>query len=245
MPSGTVKLSEISKDAQIEKPVNIYEKLSRIQCELKAPKNQYNKFGKYNYRNCEDILEGAKPICNKHRATLVVTDSIEVVEGRFYVMATATLHDWDSDSEISNKAYAREAENKTGMDVSQVTGASSSYARKYALNGLFCIDDTKDADTDAYKEQTQRGQPQINQQPKIIEELTTEWSNNRRRMDELGIDYRSDEVTQWIYNHTGVTNHGACEDIETMKKINSAYKALIKGQLDRLQKQREQNAAAA
>ena len=128
--------------------MNIYEKLLEIQNELKAPKSQYNKFGKYYYRNCEDILEAVKPLCKKHKVVLIITDDIESNSERYYVKATAKLVDIEKEnSEISVNAYAREEENKKGMDGSQVTGSSSSYARKYALNGLFCIDDTKDADT--------------------------------------------------------------------------------------------------
>ena len=138
----------------MENKMNIFEKLSAIQNELKTPKNQYNSFGKYNYRSCEDILEGVKPLCRKYRTTLVIGDTLELIGDRYYIKATATLYDLDSEKSISNTAYARESENKTGMDVSQITGATSSYARKYALNGLFNIDDTKDADTDEYQNQT-------------------------------------------------------------------------------------------
>lgn len=127
------------------------EKLSFIQNELKAPKNQYNSFGKYKYRSCEDILEAVKPICNEHRTTLTVCDEIQMVGERYYVMAIARLEDWDSETSIHVTAYAREEDSKKGMDASQVTGATSSYARKYALNGLFNIDDTKDTDTEAYQ----------------------------------------------------------------------------------------------
>lgn len=136
--------------------LGIYEKLSAIQQELKAPKGQYNSFGKYKYRSCEDILEAVKPICAKHKTTLVLLDSISEVNGRFYVTAQAQLHDCESDNAVTATAYAREPEKKAGMDESQITGTASSYARKYALNGLFCIDDTKDADTDEYKQQEQK-----------------------------------------------------------------------------------------
>lgn len=133
-------------------------KLMAIQAELKAPKGQYNKFGNYNYRSCEDILESVKPILIKHGCALTITDSIEQVNDRFYVKATATLHDADSDKAVSVTAYARESIEKKGMDASQITGATSSYARKYALNGLFCIDDTKDADTDEHAQQARNRQ---------------------------------------------------------------------------------------
>lgn len=123
---------------------HIYEALMQIQSELKAPKNQRNNFGGYNYRSCEDIMEAVKPLLLKNGVVLTVSDDMSVVGNRIYVKATATLS--DGEDIISNSAFAREAEVKKGMDDSQITGATSSYARKYALNGLFCIDDTKDAD---------------------------------------------------------------------------------------------------
>lgn len=132
-------------------------KLMNIQSELKAPKGQYNRFGEYTYRSCEDILEAVKPVLAKHGCTLTISDSIMLIGDRFYVKATATLSDTDSDKSISVSAYAREAQDKKKLDVSQVTGATSSYARKYALNGLFCIDDTKDADTDEHRQQQEKG----------------------------------------------------------------------------------------
>ncbi len=126
----------------------IYEKLLNIQNELKAPKSQYNAFGKYKYRNAEDILESVKPLCFKYKATLTLSDEIVLIGERYYVKATATLTDNEKpELKIWTTAYAREEESKKGMDGSQVTGASSSYARKYALNGLFNIDDTKDSDS--------------------------------------------------------------------------------------------------
>lgn len=132
---------------------HIYGKLMMIQQELKAPKGQYNSFAKYNYRSCEDILEAVKPLCIKNNATLLLNDAVQEVSGRFYVVATATLVDTESGDSVSANAYAREPQDKKGMDDSQITGMASSYARKYALNGLFCIDDTKDADTDEAKRQ--------------------------------------------------------------------------------------------
>ena len=126
--------------------------LARIQRTLKAPKGNYNSFGKYKYRSCEDILEAVKPLLADEEMTLVVSDDVIEIAGRVYIKATATLS--NGESEISVTALAREPETKKGMDDSQVTGTASSYARKYALNGLFCIDDTKDPDTDEYKKQT-------------------------------------------------------------------------------------------
>ena len=118
-----------------------------IQTKLNAPKNQVNKFWGFNYRSCEDILMAVKPLLEETNTTLTISDSVEVLEGRFYIKATATLYDNETWEEISSTtAYAREQEDKKGMDQSQVTGAASSYARKYALNWLFCIDDNRDAD---------------------------------------------------------------------------------------------------
>lgn len=137
--------------------MNIYEKLSNIQQELKAPKNQYNSFGGYSYRSCEDILEAVKPLLKEYKCVLQLEDYLENIGNRYYVRAIAKLIDAEKpyieDDEmcavncITNSAYAREEETKKGMDGSQITGASSSYARKYALNGLFLIDDVKDSDT--------------------------------------------------------------------------------------------------
>lgn len=132
--------------------MNIYEKLLVIQSKLKAPKSQRNTFGNYNYRNCEDVLEAVKPLLVEVKATLTITDELVMVGERYYVKATATLLDTETQNEggypdfIHNSAFAREEETKKGMDASQITGASSSYARKYALNGLLAIDDTKDSD---------------------------------------------------------------------------------------------------
>jgi hypothetical protein len=133
-----------------------------IQNELKAPKSQYNKFGNYAYRNLEDILEALKPILHKHRCYVTIKDEIVLIGDRYYIKATATLTT-EKEKSISNSAYAREAETKKGMDDSQITGATSSYARKYALNGLFAIDDTKDADS---TDNTQQPKQQAKQQPK-------------------------------------------------------------------------------
>ena len=123
------------------------EKLLKIQNELKAPKGQFNDFGKYKYRSAEDILEAVKPICKDNQIVLTLSDDVLFVGDRYYIKATATLVDVESGESTEVTAFAREEDTKKGMDASQITGSCSSYARKYALNGLFCIDDTKDADT--------------------------------------------------------------------------------------------------
>lgn len=125
------------------------EALVQVQAELKAPKGQYNSFGKYSYRSCEDIVEAAKPILQKYGLALTLNDDLVQIGERYYIKATATITATcgdDAGTTASVTAYAREADTKAGMDASQITGSASSYARKYALNGLFAIDDTKDAD---------------------------------------------------------------------------------------------------
>lgn len=137
------------------------EKLIKIQNELKAPKNQRNNFGNYNYRSCEDILEGVKPLLLKHGCTLTLTDTIKQIGDRYYVCVEAILFDIETKETTIVTSFAREEETKKGMDASQITGATSSYARKYALNGLFLIDDTKDADAT-----NTHGKDEVKEEPK-------------------------------------------------------------------------------
>lgn len=142
--------------------MKIVEKLLKIQTTLKAPKGQWNDFSKFKYRSCEDILEALKPLLKEAKATLIIKDELEQIGDRYYIKATATIYDNENDEQISTQAYAREEATKKGMDASQITGAASSYARKYALNGLFAIDDTRDAD------------PQNNEPQKSKEEIEKE-----------------------------------------------------------------------
>ncbi len=160
--------------------MNIYEKLAAVQQELKAPKDKKNTFGGYSYRSAEGILEAVKPVLKKYGLTLIISDEIQQVGDRTYVKATA----WAIDPEekenlkVSVTAYAREAETKKGMDESQITGTASSYARKYALNGLLLIDDTKDADSDEYQKLTQEpggeGDKISDRKRKLIEDLAAQ-----------------------------------------------------------------------
>lgn len=167
--------------------MSVYEKLSKVQSELKAPKGQYNSFGKYKYRSCEDILEAVKPLNAKHGVVLTVGDEVVEISNRFYVKATATLVDIESGEKIINTALAREDDAKKGMDGSQITGTASSYARKYCLNGLFCIDDTKDADTDEYRHQQERkpqeNKPQERQYVKVVNGRTAVINSNGEYVD--------------------------------------------------------------
>lgn len=139
--------------------------LQEIQQKLKAPKNQRNNFGGYNYRSCEDIVEALKPILAEYGAAIILSDEIVAVGERVYVKATATLK--TKDTEFHTTAFAREPAAKKGMDESQITGAASSYARKYALNGLFGIDDTKDADTMDNREEM----PRAKANPDVIKQI--------------------------------------------------------------------------
>ena len=155
-------MATTTKQATIEMPTmaDLTKKLATIQSRLKAPKNQYNSFGKYKYRSCEDILEALKPLANEQGCTITIEDSPIMVGEWHYIQATATLSDGYNSKSV--KAYARESETKSGMDSSQITGTASSYARKYALNGLFAIDDTKDADT---MDNRQKAEPKAETDP--------------------------------------------------------------------------------
>lgn len=188
----------------MEEKISIYSKLLSIQNELKAPKNQYNKFGKYNYRSCEDILEAIKPLCLKYGAVVLIDDYVAQVGERFYVKAKASLIDIDTQEEVYACAYARESEYKKGMDSAQVTGATSSYARKYALNGLFCIDDTKDVDTQEYQEKKQMNNNQsenANDYEQVGIEQATLLGEIDKRVEELfnlGVDVKSEGALHFI-----------------------------------------------
>lgn len=146
------------------------ETLRKIQAELKAPKNKWNDYGKYHYRSLESILEGVKPLLEKYGAELVITDSIVYMEGRWYIKAVAVFE--SEEGEVVGVGWARESEAKKGMDESQITGTASSYARKYALNGLFLIDDTKDSDTDENRREsdTRAAEQEAQDNPKVSEE---------------------------------------------------------------------------
>ncbi|OWW45824.1 hypothetical protein B645_10715 [Enterococcus hirae 88-15-E09] len=149
------------------------EKVVTIQTELKAPKGQFNKFGNYKYRSLEDINEALKPLLAKEQLQLTVSDELVLIGERYYVKATATISDSDGNY-VEVYGYARESKDKKGMDDSQITGTASSYARKYAMNGLFLIDDTKDADTDEYAKQTKESVSNKQSQPKKSKSILTD-----------------------------------------------------------------------
>lgn len=197
--------------------MKLHEKLLAIQTKLKAPKGQYNSFGKYSYRSAEDILEAVKPLNAEQGVLLTITDEIKEVGGRIYVVATATVSDGTDELKVS--AFAREPENKKGMDDSQITGATSSYARKYALNGLYAIDDNKDADTDEHKQQqenapknqqAQKQQAQKQQQKQQQEKGFTEQELHElvekyvRNIEALGVDRA--KLIEFVCNKHSVGN---------------------------------------
>ena len=168
--------------------------LIEIQSELKAPKNQRNTFGNYNYRSAEDILEAVKPLLKKHGCHLTISDEMIQLGDRYYVKATATLSK-DADS-ISTTAYAREEENKKGQDSSQTTGSTSSYARKYALNGLFCIDDTKDADFTNTHGKEEQPKPKTVKATDSIESFKKELKDAIKELGMCKDDKSIDEVVK-------------------------------------------------
>lgn len=172
--------------------MNIYEKLLNVQTELKAPKGQFNAFGKYKYRSCEDILEALKPVLNKYKLTFFINDEIVEVNNRNYVKATITIINIEKpDEQIQISALAREEETKKGMDGSQITGASSSYARKYALNGMFMIDDTKDSDS-----------TNTHGKDKTEQEKVKDFLNSRNGMIEKLSEYvKGDKLERMLKNY--------------------------------------------
>ena len=197
-----------------EEKLNLTQRLLNAQSELKAPKGQYNNFGKYKYRSAEDILEAVKPINAKHGVLLTITDEPVLVGDWHYIKATATISD-GTDS-IVVTAYARESLTKKGMDDSQITGTASSYARKYALNGLYLIDDTKDADTDEYKQQGSQPAPAATQAE--IGNLKKEIIAFSKLMNEQGKDVKPEQVEQTL-NITDYTKLNSEDVKEAVNKL--------------------------
>ena len=192
--------------------------LIAIQSELKAPKSQFNKFGGYKYRKAEDILEAVKPLLAKQKCTLIITDDVVLIGNRIYVKATATIKNEKGECETTN-GWAREEETKKGMDGSQITGASSSYARKYALNGLFAIDDNADSDT------TNDGQQQTQQQAQTQAQQPASNQFNSNDLNE-GLGYLSRCVSKdnllWVIQHY----QPLCSNTQFMQAVSAKKKQL-------------------
>lgn len=188
----------IENDFERHKNEAAVKKLRRVQTELRVPKGQWNDYGGYKFRSCEDILEAVKPLLAEQELTLIISDHIHFIEGRFYLVATATVIDPNTGAAISANGFAREAVSKKGMDDSQVTGSASSYARKYALNGLFAIDDTKDADSNEQrKEQAGRATAQAKN-----------GADEQRKESESRAPKKTDEAIKCADCGKAITNHG-------------------------------------
>ena len=212
------------------KQKNIYEKLLMVQTELKAPKNRRNTFGKYNYRSCEDILEAVKPILAKAKASVFIEDNILERAGRVYVEAIAYFVDIEHPEipQIVVTAYAREPLEKKGMDEPQITGTASSYARKYALNGLFLIDDIKDADSDEYREESEQ---KAKSSPRKKESDTSALDEfiNMGQIETINMLLKKAEITEEkfreVYGIAGVPELPAAMYDEAVKKLEAVIKA--------------------
>ena len=197
-----------------EEKINLTQRLLNAQSELKAPKGQYNNFGKYKYRSAEDILEAVKPINAKHGVLLTITDEPVLVGDWHYIKATATIT--DGTESIVVTAYARESLNKKGMDDSQITGTASSYARKYALNGLYLIDDTKDADTDEYRNQGNKAPAVKSATQAEIGNLKKEIIAFSKLMAEQGKDVKPEQVEQTL----NITDYAKLNSEDVKEAVN-------------------------
>ena len=162
--------------------MGIYKKLSNVQQKLKAPKNQMNKFGGYKYRSCEDILQAVKPLLSSEGLTMTITDELTMIGDRYYIKATVTVIDGKEGDTHTVHGYAREEENKKGMDSMQLTGATSSYARKYALNGMFAIDDTKDSDATNKHGKDNKKSNKKNKSNNHIKAIKKTYQNNKEKL---------------------------------------------------------------
>ena len=201
--------------------MTVYKKLIKVQQELKAPKNQRNNFGNYNYRSCEDILEALKPVLAAHDATVFISDKVVVKENLWaYIESTATFVDIETGESISTTAFARETENKKGMDSSQITGSASSYARKYALNGLFLIDDSVDADTDEQHRQTSGAKQKAFSKDDVTAlrfDLVKVATATKKDVNEL---------EAWVCQQIGVDNFDAINQLSFVK-ANALVKQMV------------------
>ena len=204
--------------------MTVYKKLIKVQQELKAPKNQRNTFGNYNYRSAEDILEALKPVLAAHEATVFISDKVVVKENNWaYIESTATFVDIETGESISTTAFARETENKKGMDSSQITGSASSYARKYALNGLFLIDDAVDPDSDSHQKITGGGSQGSNR--KFTKDDVT-----ALRLDLVKVATATkkdvNELEAWVSQQIGVDSFDAINQL-SFAKANALVKQMV------------------
>jgi len=223
---------------------NIYEKLTLVQSQLKAPKGQFNKFGNFNYRSLEDIVESLKHLLVNHKLTLIMSDNVKQVGDRFYIETTATLINSEkTDERIITTALAREANEKKGMDSSQLTGATSSYARKYCLNGLFNIDDTKESDS--------QNQNQLNTVAQTTKYNGNNGSSNGtsikssvQHQPQIQIQGINKEQLDWLGEHCQKKNYSDSDKKELMKFYRFSPKTTTPEQFVKIQKQIEADTAA-
>lgn len=210
--------------------MNIYEKLLKVQTELKAPKNRKNTFGKYNYRSCEDILEAVKPILKEIKASIFLLDSIQEIAGRVYVEASAYFIDVEQPDmpQIYVTAYAREPQDKKGMDEPQITGTASSYARKYALNGLLLIDDVKDPDSDEYRNETEQKVKGSAKKPRETDASVLDDYVNAEQIATLKMLLQKADITEekfcGVYSMAVVTELPSAKYDEAVKRLEAAIK---------------------
>ena len=203
------KIQTSERRSMENKPLSITAKLASIQASMEVPKNLHNDYGNYYYRNAESILKAVKPYLTSLGLYLTLNDSIEQVGDRYYVKATAILTDIESDQSVEVSAYARESEKRSGMDDSQLTGSTSSYARKYALNGLFLLDDTKDADTNEYHDQQKTEEQKIKEMTAELKELYSKTTGKN--------------FDKWVKDCGGVSmNNYMSMKATLMKQINDA-----------------------
>ena len=217
--------------------MNVYEKLLAIQAELKAPKNRQNKFGGYSYRSCEDILEAVKPLLKKYKAIIRLNDRIEQIGDRYYVNAQAFFYDVESEDGVTcAEAYAREPEEKKGMDAAQITGTASSYARKYALNALLLIDDVKDADSNEFREEQEAKANRSNKQKKTeaSEEVAFDALVSAAQVTTIERMLEKADVPAekfcTIYKITNLTELPADQYDDAVKKLETAISIKKKGE---------------
>lgn len=206
----------------------IYEKLLNVQQKLNVPKTQKNDHGKYMYRSCEDIMNASKPILKEEKAVIILSDEIVQMGDRYYVKASALLKCTETLEEIQVHAFARESLSKKGMDDSQITGSTSSYARKYALNGLLAIDDTKDSDTNERLQEESRASKEA-----YKEELTKTKEHINALVVDLSktfkVDVSSEQVKKYVEDKTGIKNSMSIGtlSLNDAKKLASAYEGIV------------------
>ena len=197
--------------------MNVNEKLMHIQTKLKSPKSQFNAFGKYSYRSCEDILESLKPLLEEYKATVTLKDEIKLIGDRYYLEATATLTDIETGEKVEVSALAREEEIKKGMDAAQVTGSVSSYARKYALNGLFAIDDNKDADsTNTHGKSASKETKLSDAQVKRLYAIAYKCKIDKSKIDAMVKDKFSKSITELTKSEYDQVCEGLQARLETL-----------------------------